>query len=381
MALLKKYPAVFELFEEGVNTLYFRLTQEAEDQFLEEQKCREEMESVLVTRVRKMLMMSIDKRLLVDKIAHLKRDLGLPDDFKTNFVEKYPQFFKVVETEGGTALELTYWDPELAVSAAEKKMQEAQKGREDEESETISGRPRKFYKIDLPKGYSLKRKDKEVIRKFQDRAFISPYADVTNINPASLDAEKHACAVIHELLTLTLEKRTLVDHLTHFRRDYKFSQRIRGMLIRHPEMFYVSFKGDRDSVFLREAYNGSELIEKDPLVLAKERLGELVELGKNYRINDAEDGENEEGDEDEDEDDYGDEDKDDWSDDDDGNGANSDFGDSDDEKSQRVNGTFEKSRRPFAKQVSVRREPRRPSHIIEKERAMQTAVRPPKERW
>uniref|UniRef100_A0A0A9F5D7 PORR domain-containing protein n=1 Tax=Arundo donax TaxID=35708 RepID=A0A0A9F5D7_ARUDO len=106
--------------------------------------------------------------------------------------------------------------------------------------------------------------------------YISPYSDFSHLRSGSTEKEKHACGVVHEILSLTLEKRTLVDHLTHFREEFRFSQSLRGMIIRHPDMFYVSFKGDRDSIFLREAYRDSQLVEKNKLVLLKEKMRALV---------------------------------------------------------------------------------------------------------
>ncbi|KAJ7299990.1 hypothetical protein O6H91_18G065300 [Diphasiastrum complanatum] len=312
VVLLRKYPAVFKVFEEGAGSIYFRLTHEAEAQYFEELKIKEELEDLLVIKLRKLLMMSVDRRILISKIKHIKRDLGLPDDFDTELVKRYPQFFTVVDTGMGPALELALWDPALAVTAAEKKAQQEVKQDEPVEEASISGRSPKFPRLPLPRGYTLSRKDRENILKFHQLPCISPYEDKTQLDPASPEAEKHAVKVVQELLSLTIEKRTLVDHLTHFRRDYKFSQRIRSMLIRHPEIFYVSFKGHRDSVFLTEAYKGSELKEKDPLVLAKERLGALVALGrKGQRLDESEGDEESDDDEEDVREDY------DWSDADD----------------------------------------------------------------
>ncbi|KAL2650844.1 hypothetical protein R1flu_018972 [Riccia fluitans] len=293
VALLNRFPAVFEVYEVGCNITCVRFTEEAEILYDEEQKLKEETEDLLVEKLRKLLMMSVDKRLMMQKIAHIKRDLGLPDDWKTSIVPKYPQFFKEVETVDGTALELTFWDPLLAVSAAQKRAAADKSEEEDSDfppppriiidGEEIKPRAIGLRKLNLPKGLQLSKKDRVVALKFLQMPYQSPY-EFNNLDPASMEAEKRACAAVHELLSLTLEKKTLVDHLTHFRDDYKFSQRIRAMLIRHPEMFYVSFKGNRDSVFLREAYRGSELIEKDPLVVAKERLAELVAIPREKKV-------------------------------------------------------------------------------------------------
>ncbi|KAL1535976.1 pseudoprotein wtf element Wtf1 [Salvia divinorum] len=277
IALLKKFPAVFEIVEEGVYSLRFKLTPEAEKLYLEEMKIRNEMEDLLVIKLRKLLMMSIDKRILLEKIAHLKTDLGLPLEFRDTICQRYPQYFKVVATGRGPALELTHWDPELAVSAAEI-AEDENRLREVEERDLIIDRVPRFNRVKLPKGLHLSKGEMRRISLFRDMPYISPYSDFSNLRPGSPEKEKHACGVVHEILSLTLEKRTLVDHLTHFREEFRFSQQLRGMLIRHPDMFYISLKGDRDSVFLREAYRDSVLLEKDKMLLIKEKLRALVNV-------------------------------------------------------------------------------------------------------
>ncbi|CAI9758204.1 unnamed protein product [Fraxinus pennsylvanica] len=82
IALLRKFPSVFEIVEEGVYSLQFKLTPEAKKLYLEELKVRNETEDLLVIKLRKLLMMSIEKRILLEKIAHLKTDLGLPLEFR-----------------------------------------------------------------------------------------------------------------------------------------------------------------------------------------------------------------------------------------------------------------------------------------------------------
>ncbi|CAL5383131.1 unnamed protein product [Camellia sinensis] len=275
IALLRKFPAIFEIVEEGVYSLQFKLTPEAERLYLEEMRIRNEMEGLLVIKLRKLLMMSSEKRILLEKIAHLKTDFGLPLEFRDTICHRYPQYFRVVSTGRGPALELTHWDPELAVSAAELAEEENQT-RELEEKDLIIDRPLKFNRVKLPRGLNLSKGEMRRICQFRDMPYISPYSDFSAIRSGTLEKEKHACGVVHEILSLTVEKRTLVDHLTHFREEFRFSQQLRGMLIRHPDLFYVSLKGDRDSVFLREAYRDSHLIEKDRLLLIKEKLRSLV---------------------------------------------------------------------------------------------------------
>lgn len=275
IALLKRFPGVFEIVEEGVYSLKFRMTPEAERIYLEELRARNEMEQLHVVKLRKLLMMSLNKRILIEKIAHLKTDLGLPVEFRYTICERYPQYFKVVSTDRGPALELTHWDPELTVSAAEMG-EEENRIKEIEERNLIIDRPPKFKRVKLPRGLNVSKGEMRRICQFRDMPYISPYSDFSELRAGTPEKEKHACGVVHEILSLTLEKRTLVDHLTHFREEFRFSQQLRGMLIRHPDMFYVSLKGDRDSAFLREAYRDSQLIEKDRLLLLKEKMRALV---------------------------------------------------------------------------------------------------------
>lgn len=277
IALLRKFPGVFQIEEEGAYLLRFRLTPEAERLYLEELKIREEMEGLLVIKLRKLLMMSLEKRILLEKIGHLRTDLGLPLEFRDTICHRYPQYFKVVQTDQGPALELTHWDPELAVSAAEM-AEEENRVREMEEKDLIIDRPLKFKRVQVPKGLKLSKAEMNNLRFFRDMPYISPYSEFSHLKPGTREKEKHACGVVHEMLSLTVEKKTLVDHLTHFREEFRFSQQLRGMLIRHPDMFYVSLKGARDSVFLREAYRGSYLVDKNKLLLVKEKMRALVDI-------------------------------------------------------------------------------------------------------
>lgn len=83
---------------------------------------------------------------------------------------------------------------------------------------------------------------------------------------------------------MTVEKRTLVDHLTHFRKDFGLPNRLRALLVRHPELFYVSVKGVRHSVFLVEAFDDDgRLLVRDEMLVGRDRLEELVREGKRMR--------------------------------------------------------------------------------------------------
>lgn len=111
---------------------------------------------------------------------------------------------------------------------------------------------------------------------FQKRSYLSPYADARGLKAGSLEFDKRAVAIMHEVLSFTLEKRLVTDHLTHFRREMMMPQKLMRLLLKHFGIFYVSERGKRFSVFLTEAYEGAELVEKSPLVVWKEKVEKLI---------------------------------------------------------------------------------------------------------
>ncbi|KAG0602063.1 hypothetical protein M758_11G157200 [Ceratodon purpureus] len=277
VAFLKRYPAVFRVHETAAfgKLPWFQFTTEAEAALDEELEIRKGMDNEVVTKLRKLLMMSRDGTLALAKIAHLGRDLGLPDDFRKSLVFEYPMYFRVLGSRDpldveGPKLELVRWSTRLAVTEVEKKAQGQKEFGHESLSMSDSG---------VPKRYRLS--------KFDEIDCPSPYQDGNNLHHRSVQFEKRAVLVIEELLSLTLEKRVLVDHLTHFRKEFNFSKKVYAMLLRHPEYFYVSRKGSRDTVFLRGAFeeirapgNRKEysLIDKHPLVLVKEKFAALMEV-------------------------------------------------------------------------------------------------------
>ncbi|XP_047965083.1 protein WHAT'S THIS FACTOR 1 homolog, chloroplastic-like [Salvia hispanica] len=78
---------------------------------------------------------------------------------------------------------------------------------------------------------------------------------------------------------MTLWKKLSISKLSHFKREFGFPEKLNVLLLKHPGIFYVSNKYKIYTVLLREAYNGSELIEKDPVVVVKNKFGELMQEG------------------------------------------------------------------------------------------------------
>ena len=288
--LLRKCPKLFELYKDKNGVLWCGMTKKAEDLVEEEQRIIEENEDKVAEYVTRFLMMSVDKRLRLDKIAHFRRDFGLPIDFRTNWVHKYPQYFKVVKRDEDDEigfLELVSWNPAWAITELEKRAMGmgVNEVHEDHSNSHNPGLLSLPFPLKFPSTYKKVYRYGGKIEHFQKRSYLSPYADARGLKAGSLEFDKRAVAVMHELLSFTIEKRLVTDHLTHFRWELMMPQKLMRLLLKHFGIFYVSERGKRFSVFLTEAYEGSELIEKGPLVLWKEKVLSLAGYrGKKKKI-------------------------------------------------------------------------------------------------
>ncbi|CAH9103512.1 unnamed protein product [Cuscuta epithymum] len=278
---LRKSPKIFELYNDQRGVLWCGMTKEAENLMQEEDDLIEKNSDKSAEFLTRMLMMSVDKRISLDKIAHFRRDMGLPLDFRNHWVHKYPEHFRVVKPfvpyDEGEYLELVTWNSSWAITELEKKALGVSKAPEGSFPGVLSlSFPMKF-----PPNYKKKISTcKPQIEKFQNREYLSPYGDASGLKAGSLEFDKRAVAVMHELLSFMIEKRLVTDHLTHFRREFVMPQKLMRLLLKHFGIFYVSERGRRFVVFLNEFYENSELVERHPLVDWKEKVLNLV----GYRI-------------------------------------------------------------------------------------------------
>ncbi|KAK1550377.1 hypothetical protein Q3G72_018161 [Acer saccharum] len=269
---IRKSPKLFELYKDPNGLLWCGMTKEAEELIEEEDRLLEEHSDIAAEYVTRLLMMSVDKRLPLEKIAHFRRDFGLPLDFRNEWVHKYPKLFKVVKCKDEDEnvveyLELVSWNPDWAITELEKKAL----GLTGAGGGHTPGMLSLPFPLKFPSDFKKVYRYAGKIEHFQKRSYLSPYADAKELKAGSLEFDKRAVAVMHELLSFTIEKRLVTDHLTHFRRELVMPQKLMRLLLKHFGIFYVSERGKRFSVFLTQAYEDSELIEKGPLVLWKEK--------------------------------------------------------------------------------------------------------------
>lgn len=232
-------------------------------------------EAEAVMRLKKLLMMSKHGSLRLHALRLIRRELGLPRDFRDSILGKYSEDFRLIDLE---VVELVEWDDELGVAKVEK-------WREREYTEKwLSEFETKFaFPISFPTGFKFERGFRERLKNWQRLSYSKPYERNEVVKVRTCGGieryQKRAVAVLHELLSLTVEKMVEVDQLAHFRRDFGIEVNVRELLLRHPGIFYLSTKGARISVFLREAYRKGDLIEANPVYEVRRNMLDLVLLG------------------------------------------------------------------------------------------------------
>lgn len=273
MAAIEKYPSIFHVGGGNRTPPFVRLTEKAEKIAGEEAKARELMEPVLVKNLRKLLMLSVDCRVPLEKIKFVESDLGLPNGFEKSLIPKYPEFFSVKDVNGKACVHLESWDSSLAVTAREEKLA-------SEGILTSAGNPRKIriskdgnypgphaFKMSFPAGFRPNMSYLEQLEKWQKMEFPSPYLTARRFDIADPKTRKRVVGVLYELLSLTMEKRMTSAQLDAFHSECFLPSKLLLCLIKHQGIFYITNKGAKSTVFLKDAYDGPNLIDKCPMLL------------------------------------------------------------------------------------------------------------------
>ncbi|XP_072952532.1 protein WHAT'S THIS FACTOR 1 homolog, chloroplastic [Typha angustifolia] len=280
LSLIERHPSVFKVSGGGAagrGPIAVKLTEKAEKVSSEEAQARELMEPILVSKLRKLLMMSMDCQIPLEKIELIKSELGLPGDFKKCLIPKYPESFSVRNLRGIEYLCLENWDSSLAVTAREERLDFGSVPVEYKVIPKDGNLAGPFaFKLKFPVGFRPNKKYLEEVMRWQKMAFPSPYLNARRVEPATPQARKRAVAVLHELLSLTMEKRLTSDKLDAFHNEYQLPCRLLLCLVKNHGIFYITNKGARSTVFLKEAYDGSNLIEKCPLLRFYDRFVALI---------------------------------------------------------------------------------------------------------
>ncbi|CAH9070554.1 unnamed protein product [Cuscuta epithymum] len=267
---LRRYPNIFEEFYRrdsgGTPVPCYRLTSDALEVHQKEIEIRRLCHMDIVNRLRKLLMITKDRTLPLQTLDQLKWDMGLPNDYRKLFTNNASELFSFVRLcDDRVGLKLLLWDDSLAVSHLEMKslMKDGTLG----------------FPIGFTRGFGLRRKFMEWLEEWQKLPYTSPFADASHLDPRTDVSEKRIVGVFHELLHLTLQKMTERKNVSNLRKPLGLPQKFTKVFERHPGIFYISKKGDTQTVVLREAYDRSQLIEKHPLVDLREKLAGMMGKG------------------------------------------------------------------------------------------------------
>jgi len=249
-----------------------RMTKKMKELILLEEVVVRQNEVEVVKRVKKLLMMSVNGTLHLHALRLIRRELGLPSDFRESILGKYSDEFRLVDLE---IVALVGWDDELGMARVEEWREREYREKWLSEFETKFAFP-----INFPTGFKIEKGFREKLKGWQRLSYTKPY-ERKNVKCGGVQRyEKRAVAILHELLSLTVEKMVEVDQLAHFRRDFDVEVNVRELLLRHPGIFYISTKGNAQTVFLREAYEKGGLIEPNPVYEVRRNMLELVLLGR-----------------------------------------------------------------------------------------------------
>ncbi|OVA13815.1 Plant organelle RNA recognition domain [Macleaya cordata] len=273
---LHKYPHIFEIFTHPRRrNLCSKLTQKMIDLIEEEAEIIKESELETVQRLKKLLMISTTGTLHIHALRLVRRELGLPEDFRDSILLKHQNDFKLVDLE---IVALVSRDESLAVAEVEKWREKEYREKWLSEFET-----KYAFQIHFPTGFTFEKKFREKLKNWQRMPYLKPYETKEVVRVRTCGGmerfEKRAVGILHEFLSLTVEKMVDVERLAHFRRDFNMEVNVRELLLKHPGIFYISTKGNTQTVFLREAYSREYLIEPNPIYMVRRKMLDLLLLG------------------------------------------------------------------------------------------------------
>ncbi|XP_065867284.1 protein WHAT'S THIS FACTOR 9, mitochondrial [Euphorbia lathyris] len=271
---IRRYPTIFHeshiLDSGGTRVPCFHLTTEVLNIHQEERCIIEQTQTDLVERVCKLLMLTRDRVLPLQTIDQLKWDFGLPYDYSELVAHNPDLFSSVCLPDGRTGLRLRVWNDCLAVSQLQKTSGLQQI---DVKNNCLA------FPIRFTRGFGLKRKCMRWLEEWQKLPYTSPYCNASHLDPRTDVSEKRIVGVFHELLHLTIQKKTERKNVSNLRTPLSLPQKFTKAFERHPGIFYISMKCDTQTVVLREAYDGQQLLQKHPLVEIREKYASLMERG------------------------------------------------------------------------------------------------------
>ncbi|KAL5545595.1 hypothetical protein UlMin_005282 [Ulmus minor] len=283
LRFMRRYPTIFHEFP---HTQYaslpcFRLTDTAQMLDSQEQKIHEINEIDTVERLCRLIMMTKSRTLPLQSLYPLKWDLGLPDNFEKSLILKYPEVFRLYKANGHGCLRILQWREEFAVSNLQRSNESSVEG--DEYRQFKSGQTALTFPMNFPRGYGAQKKVRAWMEDFHKLPYISPYENSRNIDPNSDLMEKRVVGVLHELLSLTVHKKTKRNYLRSMREELNLPHKFTRIFTRYPGIFYLSLKCKTTTVALREGFKRGKVVNPHPLVRLREKFYHVMRTGLIYR--------------------------------------------------------------------------------------------------
>ncbi|CAN6335468.1 unnamed protein product [Urochloa humidicola] len=272
-AFLKKYPHIFQIYVHPVKRNYCcKITQKMADLIAEEDAVIRDNEADIVQRLKKLLMLSTNGTLNMHALWLVRRELGLPDDYRSSILPKHQHDLYL---ESPDTLSLVSRDDELAVAKIEEWRKKEYTEKWLAESETKYDFPMNF-----PTGFKIEKGFREKLKNWQRLPYTKPYEknDSRPIHNVE-QLEKRIVGILHELLSFTVEKMLPPERLSHFRQVFAMEVNLRELLLKYPGIFYISTKGSAQTVILRESYSKGCLIEPNLVYDVRRKMLDLILSG------------------------------------------------------------------------------------------------------
>ncbi|KAE9598860.1 hypothetical protein Lal_00022380 [Lupinus albus] len=284
-AFLCKYPHIFDIYYDPAKSQPFcRLTDAALDVSRQEAKAIGDSMPIVIDRLVRILAMSASRTVPLRAIFKVWRELGLPDDFEDTVIAAKPNVFQLCDAHERNTHLLKLVDGALPSDHFKAAVEDWRVVECCKKDCSVDRTELQFsFKHGYPPGMRLSKNFRAKVKEWQSLPYVGPYEEVVGQKKSKagmVASEKRAVSIVHEFLSLTVEKMVEVEKISQFRKWFGIDLNIRDLFLDHPGIFYLSTKGKRHTVFLREAYERRCLIEPNPVYDARRKLLDLVLLGR-----------------------------------------------------------------------------------------------------
>ncbi|KAK7284721.1 hypothetical protein RJT34_19473 [Clitoria ternatea] len=281
LRFLRRYPTLFHEFPHPrwPSLPCFRLTDTALLLHSQENTIHHNHQNDAVQTLSKLLMMTRSRTLPLQSLHPLRWDLGLPDSFDKTLIPNFPNLFQFVRSPNGLiSVKLARWCEEFAVSALQRTNE-----CETQYREFKRGQPALAFPMKFPRGYGAQKKVRAWMEEFQKLPYVSPYVDSSSIDPSSDLMEKRVVGVLHEILSLTVHKKTKRNYLRSLREELNLPHKFTRIFTRYPGIFYLSLKCKTTTITLKEGYRSGKLVDPHPLARHRDKFYHVMQTGLLYR--------------------------------------------------------------------------------------------------